>query len=204
MTLPSAATFVIVRHGNTFAAGEPPRRIGALTDLPLTAKGEAQAHALGRHFAVQGCRFDSVLASPLLRTRATAEAIMAHQPEHASLKAQPCDWLREIDHGPDENQSEERVLARIGVQALADWDERAVPPPGWHVDAAPRLAAWTAFLCQSEGTVLLVTSNGAARFALLAAGLAEGPTLKLATGAYGVIGRNETGAFHLISWGLRP
>ena len=30
---------VIVRHGNTFEAGEPPRRIGARTDLPLTATG---------------------------------------------------------------------------------------------------------------------------------------------------------------------
>ncbi|MGA3882329.1 histidine phosphatase family protein, partial [Bacillus pumilus] len=48
--------FVIVRHGNTFAAGEPPRRIGARTDLPLTAQGQAQAEALGAHFAALGWR----------------------------------------------------------------------------------------------------------------------------------------------------
>jgi broad specificity phosphatase PhoE len=44
---------VIVRHGNTFEAGETPRRIGARTDLPLTADGQAQADALGRWFAAQ-------------------------------------------------------------------------------------------------------------------------------------------------------
>ena len=71
------ANLYVVRHGNTFEAGEAPRRVGARTDLPLTAAGLAQAEALGRHFADAGIRFTAVLSGPLLRTRQTAAAIIA-------------------------------------------------------------------------------------------------------------------------------
>ena len=40
-------------------------------------------------------------------------------------------FLREIDHGPDENCTEDKVQARIGAAALAEWDAAATPPPGW-------------------------------------------------------------------------
>ncbi len=194
--------FVIVRHGNTFEAGEPPRRIGARTDLPLTAAGLAQGHALGAHFAAQGWNFTRVLVSPLARTRQTAAAILSHLP-HAP-QPQSCDWLREIDHGPDEDQSEDAVLARIGAEALSAWDESAVPPPGWTVDAEARIAGWRALFEGPDDRVLLVTSNGAARFALVAAGLATASGMKLPTGAYGVIGRDAGGAPVLAEWGRRP
>lgn len=197
--------FVIVRHGNTFAAGETPRRIGARTDLPLTDAGIEQARALGRHFADLGWRFGRVLVSPLARTRQTAQAILDYQ--EGAPAPEPCDWLREIDHGPDENQPDEAIVARIGAAALADWDARAVPPPGWSVDAAMRLSAWRALLDgAADSPVLLVTSNGAARFALLAepelmSGLSN---LKLPTGGYGVIRRGGDGALEAPVWGKRP
>lgn len=197
-----APAFIIVRHGNTFEAGEPPRRIGARTDLPLTAAGTAQAEALGAHFAAQGWHFARVLVSPLLRTRATAAAILGHLP--GSPEPEPCDWLREIDHGPDEDMPEDAVLARIGADALAAWDERAVAPPGWTVDAEARIAGWRALFAQSEGPVLLVTSNGAARFALMAAGLEAAGSLKLATGSYGAIRRGAGGMLDVAEWGRRP
>jgi probable phosphoglycerate mutase len=196
--------FVIVRHGNTFESGEPPRRIGGRTDLPLTAKGRAQGAALGAHFAARGWAFARVLVSPLRRTRETARAIADHLP--GTPAAQPCDWLREIDHGPDENATEEAVLARIGAQALADWDERGLPPSGWEVDAPARLAGWRALFEEprgDDGPVLLVTSNGAARFALLAAGLEAQAGMKLPTGGFGVI-VPEPGGLRLACWGERP
>jgi probable phosphoglycerate mutase len=200
--------FIIVRHGNTFEAGEPPRRIGARTDLPLTAAGTAQGHALGAHFAAQGWRFSRVLVSPLVRTRATALAILGHQPPDALVTPEPCDWLREIDHGPDEDMTEDAVLARIGAAALAAWDERAEPPPGWTVDAEARIAGWRRVFGQAEGVVegptLLVTSNGAARFALRAAGLEVPGGLKLPTGSYGTILRKPDGALDVAEWGRRP
>lgn len=199
--------FVIVRHGNTFEAGEPPRRIGARTDLSLTAAGLAQAEALGAHFAAQGLGFLRVLASPLARTRQTAGAILAHLP--GAPEAEPVDWLREIDHGPDEDRTEPEVLARIGAQALAEWDARAVPPPGWAVDAEARISAWRALFSGDHGPTLLVTSNGAARFALIAVGLEVGAYevpggMKLATGSYGVIRRGEDGVLGVTEWGVKP
>ncbi|MCJ2185005.1 histidine phosphatase family protein, partial [Novosphingobium sp. 1949] len=118
--------FIVVRHGNTFETGETPRRIGARTDLPLTAHGREQARALGAHFAAQGWRFSRALVSPLLRTQETAAAILAAQ--DAPPVPAACLWLAEIDHGPDENRSEEAILARIGADALAAWDTRAEPP----------------------------------------------------------------------------
>lgn len=194
--------FVIVRHGNTFAAGEPPRRIGSRTDLPLTGAGQAQADALGRHFAARGWRFARVLTSPLLRTRDTAAAILRHLPDAPA--PEPTDWLREIDHGPDEDQTEAAVVGRIGAEALAAWDSAGVPPPGWIVDPQSRLAAWSELFRQADGPVLLVTSNGAARFALLAAGLPGEGSLKLPTGSFGALRREVDGALHLDCWGLRP
>jgi probable phosphoglycerate mutase len=194
--------FVIVRHGNTFESGEPPRRVGSRTDLPLTATGLAQAQALEVHFAAQGFAFEQVLVSPLTRTRQTAAQILAHLP-HAP-EVQIADWLSEIDHGPDENATEDAVLARVGAEALAAWDEHAVPPPGWLVDGEARIAAWRNHLSSTQGPVLLVSSNGAARFALVAAGLSAGLNMKLPTGAYGVIRREQGLAMTLAEWGKRP
>lgn len=188
----------IVRHGNTFEPGETPRRIGARTDLPLVAGGRAQADALRAHF--RDVRFARVLASRLRRSAETARRI-AGPPE-------TCDWLDEIDHGPDEDRPEAAVVARIGADALAAWERAAVPPPGWRVDAGARLAGWRTLLADAEGDVLAVTSNGAARFALLCdAGLAAEaaalPHLKLRTGAWGRIER-DGGAWRLAEWDRRP
>lgn len=185
----------IVRHGNTFAPGAEARRIGARTDLPLVESGRIQVAALAAHFSDQGITFARCLCSPLLRTRETA-AIVA-----PSCMIEPIDWLREIDHGPDEGRSEAEVAARIGASALTAWEERAAPPPGWITDAAARLAAWRTFLASPPvGDTLIVTSNGAARYALLALGLSPA---KLRTGAYGVVKWSVAGA-EIDRWDVRP
>ena len=79
-----------------------------------------------------------------------------------------------------------------------------MPPPGWTVDGEMRLAAWRALFGQDDGPVLLVTSNGAARFALLAAGLPGGGSLKLATGSFGALRRRVDGTLQVECWGVRP
>ncbi len=179
---------IIVRHGNTFAPDEPARRIGARSDLPLVSSGIAQAHALASHFAAT--RFSRCLVSPLMRTRQTA-AILAPY-----AAAEITEWLCEIDHGPDEGQREEDVVARIGADALAAWEQRLVPPPGWRIDAEQRTAAWRTFFASNEDDVLLVTSNGAARFAAVALGA---PPARLRTGSFGEVidGR-------ITAWDVRP
>lgn len=200
-----SARLFIVRHGNTFAPGEAPRRVGARTDLPLVESGLAQARAIGRAFADRGIVPDRIITSPLLRARQTGALIgetvgVDPQDERAA-------FLDEIDHGPDENRTEDEVVARIGHAAIERWDARGEAPDGWTVNAAERIAAWQAFVRRLEsGTHMLVTSNGAARFAFLAfpnLGGGDRPSLKLRTGAWGEVAV-DAGAPRLISWDQRP
>ncbi len=197
---------VIVRHGNTFEAGEPPRRIGARTDLPLTATGVAQAEALARHFAANGIAFDRVLSGELKRTLRTAQAIASGQPIETAR------FLTEIDHGPDEGLQESAVIERIGNDAITLWETKWVAPEGWEVGAQWRLLAWREFVERvaeelPNGTILLVTSNGAARFALAALGLKPGENragVKFRTGSYGVLEVGSGADFQLVGWDMRP
>lgn len=175
--------------------------MGSRTDIPLVDSGHGQGLRLGQWFADQAVPIHRLLSSPLRRACETADHIAAAT-GHARDGA--AEWLGEIDHGPDENRPEADVLARIGVQALADWDERGVAPDGWIVDADRRIDAWRAFLAEGcEGVDLLVTSNGAARFALIAAGLPLG-ALKLRTGAFGELAVDARGAVTLLRWDERP
>ncbi len=196
----------IIRHGNTFEPGDTVTRVGARTDLPLSSSGLAQAEALARHFAATS--FAEALTSPLNRTRQTAEIILAAQAAPPALSE--ADFLREIDYGPDENQPECAVLARIGEAAIRAWDEHSAPPPGWQVDPDALTASWRALFDalarnSNAGPVLAVTSNGIARFALRAAdSLPRAPALKLKTGAFGIISIAGDGHAKVDDWNTRP
>lgn len=175
----------VVRHGNTFDKGDIVTRVGGRTDLPLSTSGRGQAEALARHFAATV--FVTARSGPLKRTRETADAILAAQPEPPELLTDL--FLREIDYGPDENQPEEEVVARIGKAALEAWERDAIVPAGWRADPAAIIGNWQELfheLRDQPGNHLVVTSNGIARFALQAVGESR-PDLKLATAAWGVI-----------------
>ncbi|MEM8770338.1 MAG: histidine phosphatase family protein [Pseudomonadota bacterium] len=201
------AVLYIVRHGNTFDPGETVRRVGARTDLPLSASGEMQAAALGDHFRNAAIAFNAAYCSPLQRTRQTAEAIAKHTGCEISIKSEP--FLTEIDYGPDENQPEEKVIERIGAEALKRWDNDAIAPPGWAVDAANLQNAWRQFFNKAsdygaDAHILCVTSNGVARFALDVGKTAAVFPRKLRTGAFGRV-RIESGDAPVIDcWDERP
>ncbi|MBR9835208.1 MAG: histidine phosphatase family protein, partial [Alphaproteobacteria bacterium] len=57
-----------------------------------------------------------------------------------------------------------------------------------------------------DGPVLVVTSNGIARFALQVAEPGNGSTheLKLKTGAFGRIDLDASGAANVVQWNIRP
>lgn len=199
----------VVRHGNTFDKGDTITRVGARTDLPLSASGTMQAEALAMHFETLAPHgFHAAYCSPLLRTRQTAEAILSVQTTGAKLET--LEFLREIDYGPDENRPEEEVVARIGEEALLAWDEHAVPPPGWEVEPGQLNTEWRNLLTDlstedADTPVLIVTSNGIARFLLdaVTAFETEPGSIKLKTGAYGTVhvsGETVT----LLNWNVRP
>ncbi len=202
-------TVYIVRHGNTFDPGDTVTRVGARTDLPLSTSGNAQAEALAAHFAGRHISFAEAYSSPLKRTMQTAEAILAVQPMVMDLEF--LEFLREVDYGPDENMPEAKVEARIGKAALTAWDERAVVPSGWQIDPGAVTQAWKSFfgaLAEDKqgGPVLVVTSNGIARFALQLAldGKTSPHALKLKTGAYGRIQVTTLSEYSVLDWNQRP
>ncbi len=196
----------IARHGNTFAAGETPRRIGRRTDIALVDSGRAQAAALGTYFAEHQIAFDKIYSAPLKRTRETADAIAALAARPVDVTIEPA--LLEIDYGPDENQPEADVIARIGADTLEAWNTKALPPPGWDVDVKALIDAWRSLFAQirempTDDVVLAVTSNGVARFALNAANasLDEFPK-KLRTGAFGRVDISHHDAI-VSAWDVR-
>jgi probable phosphoglycerate mutase len=164
---------------------------------------------LASHFAdTQPAGFSRAYCSPLVRTRQTAEAILAAWSGRPA--AETLEFLREVDYGPDENQPEDKVIARIGAAALQAWDEAAIPPPGWDLEPDMIRAAWRDLLAELASAdvprpVLIVTSNGIARFALDAVTLfeLEPGSIKLKTGAYGRLSL-AGGDVHLTAWNVRP
>jgi probable phosphoglycerate mutase len=199
------ARLFVVRHGNTFDAGDVVTRVGGRTDLPLSVSGAAQAAKLAAHF--EGTSFTAALASPLERTRATARAILGARTDAPALLIRS--FLREIDYGADENQPEEAVVARLGEAALKAWDEDGAVPPGWIVDPASIREGWTALLREAAAlpgaaNVLVVTSNGTARFLPDVVDAAPaGLDRKLKTGAWGEIEASAGGA-RILDWNRRP
>lgn len=204
-------TLIIARHGNTFGAGETPTRVGARTDLPLVEKGEEQARALGRYLRDHKLIPDVVYSSKLQRTIQTAK--LAIKESGVSNPVFELEIFNEIDYGPDENQPEDKVIARIGAQAIKDWDEKAIVPEGWLADPQAMIRNWIDFADQISAhddneTVLVVTSNGTARFAPYITGdfesFARDFDIKLATGALAILKHDHTSGWRVESWNIKP
>lgn len=206
-------TLIIARHGNTFESGDPPRRVGAKTDIPLVEKGKEQAAALGRYLQEHKLLPDMAYSSTLRRTMETAT--LALSTAGIDRPVSPLSIFDEIDYGPDENKTEEDVIARIGREALEDWDKKATVPDGWLADPERIRGAWQDFAAKlitkekeaHEKTILVVTSNGTARFAPHIAGNYEDfckkHKIKLATGALGIL-RYDDEKWRIENWNIRP
>jgi len=197
---------VICRHGNSFDKGDVVTRIGARTDLPLSISGIDQARGLTKQFSsgTSGFEFKLAFCSSLLRTYQTADFILTSGHDVKSLDI--LKFLTEIDYGVDENKPEEQVVARLGRDAITLWDEKAIPPEGWDVNPEELIQSWKDFFARymdHEGDILVVTSNGIARFALDAVDeITTDAPRKLRTAAYGII-EIENGHSKLTAWDIR-
>tara|TARA_Y100001947_G_C10342715_1_gene306120 strand:+ start:2325 stop:2978 length:654 start_codon:yes stop_codon:yes gene_type:complete len=208
-TLPTE--LLIARHGNTFLANEMPRRVG-ITDLPLVESGVQQARRLACYLKQQDLQPDIIFTSELKRTRQTAGFVQAIFQKDIPLK--PLAIFNEIDYGPDENQPEAQVKARLGGEALALWETQAVVPQGWCVNPATLIANWQQFGAaiahQYQGLrILVVTSNGIARFAPYLTGdfilFCQTHALKMATGALSRFRQTPDEAhWQCLDWNIKP
>lgn len=203
-------TLIIARHGNTFGPNDTPTRVGARTDLPLVESGIAQARAIGKYLSENRLIPDAVYTSNLQRTIDTAR--IAIKESGVSNPVYQLDIFNEIDYGPDENKTEDQVIARIGADAIKAWDEEAIVPDGWLVNPDDIIKNWQDFAEQirahdDDETVLVVTSNGIARFAPRLIGDFEGfkakNKIKLSTGALGIL-KYEDGNWVVKAWNTMP
>lgn len=159
---------LIARHGNTFDVGDTVLRVGRGTDIPLSKSGKVQAKSLGQYLRQHHPEIAVVFTSTLQRTKTTAEIALETMGSSALIHSTPI--LDEIDYGPDEGKPESEVVARLGEVALEAWDKENKIPAGWNVNPAKIHEAWlelsqTLQRDYADQTILVVTSNGTARFA---------------------------------------
>ncbi|WP_242604803.1 phosphoglycerate mutase family protein [Fluoribacter gormanii] len=122
---------LVARHGNTFAPGDIIRRVGT-TDLPLVDSGLNQGRMLGNYLKNNELIPDVIFTSKLKRAIQTAEQAQSTMGTNLPIKTLAI--FNEIDYGPDENQPEEDVVARLGKEAINAWETHAIVPEGWNVD----------------------------------------------------------------------
>ncbi len=159
---------LIARHGNTFDAGDTVLRVGRGTDIPLSNSGKVQAKSLGHYLQQHHPEIAVVFTSTLQRTKTTAE--IALETMGSAVAIHSTAMLDEIDYGPDEGKPESEVVARLGEAALEAWDKENKIPEGWNVNPAKIQEGWLELAKTLERdypdqTILVVTSNGTARFA---------------------------------------
>lgn len=208
----SDTRLIIARHGNTFEAGQMPTRVGLKTDLPLVDKGRRQARRLGQALLEQNIIPDIGYSSSLQRTKETLSIALDEMDlGHIEQVVDPI--FNEIDYGPDENKIEDDVIARVGEEALELWDAQAIPPQGWNMDVEQIKQNWLYFadmvLDDLNGkTILIVTSNGIARFAPILTGDLDGfcrdNNIKLSTGAYSIMDEGENESWSVTQWNIKP
>jgi probable phosphoglycerate mutase len=147
----------LVRHGET--EWNLARRFQGWSDSPLTARGVAQAQAIGRRFgALPGTDGIPVVASPLGRARRTAELIQAERRDLAPIVID--ERLKEVSIGAwDElsrDEIEERSPGVFDRYGPGEWEFHC--PDGETYEAfASRIGAW---LAEHRDRTLIAVAHG--------------------------------------------
>lgn len=201
---------LIARHGNTFAPGETPVRVGKRNDLPLVDSGKAQARNLGLWLKQNNIQLAAVYSGNLLRSYDTAD--IALQTAGFTLPINKTKIFDEVDYGIDEGKTETQIIRRIGEESLLAWDQAAVVPAGWLIDTRQIIQNWQTFAEMIKAsypakTILVVTSNGITRFAPYLTGdfsaFKENFALKIATGATASLTALAE-HWHVDFWNIKP
>jgi 2,3-bisphosphoglycerate-dependent phosphoglycerate mutase len=117
---------VMLRHGHS--EWNLSDRFTGWTDIPLTEVGLAEAAAAGRRLAAAGFAFDEVHGSVLLRTRQTADALLAAMgtPEVPLYTT----WrLNERHYGALQGLNKREIFSTWGEEASRRWWRGYYEPP---------------------------------------------------------------------------
>jgi probable phosphoglycerate mutase len=140
MEPPRAATLLLVRHAETEC--NVASRLSGWTDSHLSARGEAQVGLLAAHFNRAHGHAAAIYASPLVRTRRTAEAI-ARLTGHRPIFDPD---LREMHFGELDGQPLAEV--RAGYAELLRLDESLAEDFAW-----PGGESRSAFTARVKGAI---------------------------------------------------
>jgi broad specificity phosphatase PhoE len=153
-------SFILVRHAETPYSAQGRMNPDSTVEVGLTAPGERAARGLGRDLA--GERIDVVAVAPSLRTRLTADALVADR----DVPIHVVDQLAEIGVGPFEDGPVSVYTTWLRNNPLT-----AAPPGGESaLDATTRfLAGWRRVLRLPGPVVLVVSHNLPLRMLLNAA-----------------------------------
>ena len=159
----------LLRHGQT--EHTPERRFSGRNELPLSRTGRAEAEAAAVRAKELG--IDAVVASPLRRTRETAEIVAA------ALGVTPefDDDLVELDFGDVEGLTFAEAQERHPLAARRFGSDITVPAPGGEsvADVSARVArARRRLLSRYAGRTVLVVSHVTPIKVMLAAALDVG------------------------------
>ena len=148
---------LLVRHGET--EWNLARRYQGWSDSPLTARGLAQAAAIGRYLCTHpDAHGATIVASPIGRARRTAEIIRECLGGASPLRFD--ERLREISLGSWDGLDRDQIAALVpGIfdgDGYYEWYFRT--PDGESYDGfSGRIAAW---LAEAEGQRLIVVCHG--------------------------------------------
>jgi probable phosphoglycerate mutase len=169
-------TIFLVRHGET--EWNRARRYQGWSDSPLTARGVAQAKAIGNCLrAIPESAEAEMVASPTGRARRTAEIIAGCLGRTPPLRFD--ERLREISLGSWDGLNRAEIRTRIGA-GFAEFEWYFSTPEGESYEVfAGRIAAWLAEA--GDGPVIAVCHGVVTRVLRgLYAGLPRAEALRLA------------------------
>ncbi len=160
---------ILVRHGNTFEAGQTPTQVGARTDLPLTTRGRQQAEEIASYLAAQGISPSAIYAGELKRQIEAATIVGKYlQMNQKVYLHEPA--LTEIDYGSWEGLSSDEI-SRQWPQEYANWTAQSRWADGifgktWqeHIRSIEHWLNHLRKIYASNDTVVSFTSNGVIRF----------------------------------------
>ncbi|HXN01997.1 MAG TPA: histidine phosphatase family protein [Candidatus Dormibacteraeota bacterium] len=158
-------TLLFVRHGSTEWTA-PPSRYQGRTDLPLSARGRAEAEQLADR--IRAIKFDAIYSSPLRRTRETALALAAGR---RPVRFETDRRIIELSYGEWEGKRHTEVEENE-PDALTAWAAGITPPPGGEsrISLMRRVAGFLDDVT-GPGTVAVVTHKEVIRAGAIALGL---------------------------------
>lgn len=152
---------VLIRHGESQWNLE--NRFTGWVDVPLTPKGEQEAHEAGKK--LQDFRFDQAFTSVLIRANKTLEIVLRVTGQ-TDLKIEKDQALNERMYGDLQGLNKAETVEKHGAEQVKIWRRSFdVPPPGGESlkDTAERVIPyyqekiWPALL---SGRCILVVAHG--------------------------------------------